>query len=292
MIQILDGGLGMELVSRSKLPATPLWSVQNLIEEPDQVTKLHGEFIRAGARIITMNSYALTPQRLARHQLEDQFTSLQKKAWQCAVQARMEAEAEGINNVRIAACLPPLVASYHPETHPHEDEAIASYRRMIDLHLGHVDIFLAETMSSLREVDDVIKAADIFSQPLWLACTVQDQDGTKLRSGESVQNIVGTPEFVSSVLLNCSYPEAISDGLDVLLTDKKQVGAYANGFRSVQPLKVGGTVDVLEMREDLSPAIYADFATQWQLKGISIIGGCCGIGPSHIEAVTAACLQR
>ena len=79
MLQILDGGLGMELVSRSKLPATALWSVQNLIEEPDQVTKLHGKFIRAGARIITMNSYALTPQRLARHQLENQFTSLQKK---------------------------------------------------------------------------------------------------------------------------------------------------------------------------------------------------------------------
>ena len=63
---LTDGGMGQELVRRSKSEPTPLWSARVLIDEPDLVRDLHAEFIRAGARVITINTYSATPERLAR----------------------------------------------------------------------------------------------------------------------------------------------------------------------------------------------------------------------------------
>ncbi|MGY9011702.1 MAG: homocysteine S-methyltransferase family protein, partial [Rhodobacterales bacterium] len=45
---------------------------------------------------------------------------------------------------------------------------------------------------------------------------------------------------------------------------------------------IGATVDVLTARADLGPAAYADFADGWANQGVSIIGGCCEVGPAHI----------
>ncbi len=38
------------------------------------------------------------------------------------------------------------------------------------------------------------------------------------------------------------------------------------------------------MRE-LSPEDYLVFAKRWYELGATIIGGCCGIGPDHIQAL-------
>ena len=64
-VTLTDGGMGQELLRRSKTPPTPLWSARVLIDEPALVRDLHADFIRAGARVITINSYAATPERPA-----------------------------------------------------------------------------------------------------------------------------------------------------------------------------------------------------------------------------------
>ena len=53
---LTDGGMGQELIRRSKSEPTPLWSARVLIDEPDLVRDLHAEFIRAGARVITITT--------------------------------------------------------------------------------------------------------------------------------------------------------------------------------------------------------------------------------------------
>ncbi|MEI8642257.1 homocysteine S-methyltransferase family protein [Pseudoalteromonas sp. Hal099] len=40
-----------------------------------------------------------------------------------------------------------------------------------------------------------------------------------------------------------------------------------------------------EVRKDLTPLSYLQWAKQWQQQGASIIGGCCGIGPEHIATL-------
>ena len=57
-IILTDGGMGQELLRRSSAKPTPLWSARVLMDEPDLVRELHAEFIRAGARVITLNTYS------------------------------------------------------------------------------------------------------------------------------------------------------------------------------------------------------------------------------------------
>ena len=94
-----------------------------------------------------------------------------------------------------------------------------------------------------------------------------------------------TPLNPLSIILNCSVPEAIDQGLPLLATVTDTFGAYANGFHSITALKPGGTVDVLTAREELTPSVYADMALQWMELGASILGGCCEVGPAHIKAL-------
>ncbi|WP_287024081.1 homocysteine S-methyltransferase family protein, partial [Cobetia sp.] len=63
-VVLLDGGMGQELVRRSGREPTPLWSSQVMLDQPELVRDLHLDFIRAGARVITLNTYTATPQRL------------------------------------------------------------------------------------------------------------------------------------------------------------------------------------------------------------------------------------
>ena len=40
-----------------------------------------------------------------------------------------------------------------------------------------------------------------------------------------------------------------------------------------------------ELRGDITPSAYADYAVKWAASGAGIIGGCCGISPDHLHEV-------
>ena len=126
-------------------------------------------------------------------------------------------------------------------------------------------------------------------KPVWLALSVDDEDGTRLRSGEPLADALPLlDEFeVAAVLLNCSRPEAISQGLGVLAQANLPFGGYANGFSSIAESfrQAGATVKSLETRVDLGPDDYADFTDQWIATGATIVGGCCEVGPAHIAEI-------
>ena len=71
-----------------------------------------------------------------------------------------------------------------------------------------------------------------FNKPIWLALSVNDKDGTKLRSGENISDILPLlNEYKpAAVLINCSAPEAVSTALPLLREAKIPIGGYANGF--------------------------------------------------------------
>ena len=48
-------------------------------------------------------------------------------------------------------------------------------------------------------------------------------------------------------------------------------------------MEKGATVDILEKRPNLGPEIYADFVDGWIKHGATVVGGCCEVGPAHIE---------
>ena len=259
---LTDGGMGQELVRRSKSEPTPLWSARVLIDEPDLVRDLHAEFIRAGARVITINTYSATPERLAREGAEDLFKPLQKRGIELARQACDQA-----GDAAVAGCLSPLFGSYAPALTISYQDTLDIYRRIVAEQADGVDLFLCETMASAEEARAAVTAAS--------------------ESGEAIAAAASALDglAVAARLLNCCRPEAIAAALPELIELGGPVGAYANGFTSTEALKHGGTVDVLHARHDLGPDAYAAQAIGWVEAGADIVGGCCEVGPAHIAAL-------
>jgi len=283
-VTLIDGGMGQELLKRSGAKPSPLWSAQVMMDYPDIVRDLHADFITAGARVITLNTYSATPERLARDAEESMFESLQKTAIEIALSAREKAAVEG---VRIAGCLPPLVASYRPDQAPRDDIMLATYQRIVEVQQPCVDLFMCETMASIREANAALSAAKDTGLPVWVGLTVADDSSVKLRNGDELSDAVQQMDELGATakLLNCSKPEAISASWQTLSSGSGPIGAYANGFTSISALEPGGTVDSLEARHDLGPQNYADFVMQWVEQGAQIVGGCCEVGPAHIAAI-------
>ncbi len=287
-IVLLDGGMGQELIRRSSRPAHPQWSAHVMIHEPEIVQAVHEDYLRAGARVITLNSYSTTPGRFRTFGIEDQFERLQRRAIELAHAAR---DAVG-REARIAGCLPPLVGSYHPELLPPEDELLAEYRQIAAIEAPEVDLFLCETMSKAGEARAAATAAAETGRPVWVAWTLSETlapDGTaRLRSGETIAQAIATLDGlpVEALLVNCCPPEVVDAAMPALVATGRPAGAYANGFRPIPAgFTLGQTVDMLTARSDLDPDAYAEFAMGWIDAGARIVGGCCEIGPAHIATL-------
>jgi homocysteine S-methyltransferase len=286
-ITLIDGGMGQELLARTGDRPTPLWATQVMIDHPEVVEAIHADYFAAGATVATTNTYAIHHDRLAPVGRDDLFTALHGTA---ADRARAARDAAGAG--RIAVSLGPLVASYRPDLCPPPEVAAPLYAEIAALHAAHADLFLAETMASVAQAEGVLRGLAGAGRPVWLSVTVDDADGSRLRSGEPVAALaplVGRyrPE---AVLINCSVPEAIPAGLAALEGFGRAYGAYANGFTHIAEafLTHAPTVDALTARQDLTPARYAGFAMDWVARGATIVGGCCEVGPAHIAALAAA----
>ena len=280
-ITILDGGMGQELLTRSAAQPTGLWSAQILMDDPDLVRAVHADYLDAGADVITTNSYVLHRDRLAPFGVEDRFEELHSLACRLAVEAR-DAHGTGL----VAGSLGPNARSYRPDLALPEDQAVEAFAEIARLQVPYVDLLLCETMSSIEQARGAVLGALTVGLPVWLAVTVDDDDGTRLRSGQEISLVVELCNAMSldTVLVNCSIPEAVDKAVGALTGCGLRVGAYANGFTRINEafLEPGATVDLLQKRKDLDPEAYAGFAADWVTRGVGIVGGCCEVGPSHI----------
>jgi S-methylmethionine-dependent homocysteine/selenocysteine methylase len=270
-ITILDGGMGQELLARSTAQATGLWSAKILLDDPDLVRAVHADYLAAGAEVITTNSYILHRDRLAPFGVEDRFEQLHRLACRLAVEAR-DANGAGL----VAGSLGPNARSYRPDLALPEDQAVDTFAEIARLQAPYVDLLLCETMSSIEQARGAVLGARTVGLPVWLAVTVDDNDGTRLRSGQEISQVVELCNAMSldTVLVNCSIPEAVDMAVSALTDCGLRVGAYANGFTRINEafLEPGATVDLLEKRKDLAPEAYAGFASDWVTRAVGIVG--------------------
>ena len=287
-IALLDGGMGQELIRRSRAERPhPLWSLKVMLDEPQLVADVHRDFCRAGAKVICLNTYSVTRHRLTLgSDLPDLATLLET----AADLAEAGIEAAGLDDVEVVGCLPPLTASYLPQSPLDFNQMVAEYEELLRLQQARVAGFLAETIPSIAEAKAVLQAGLNVGVGIHLALTVSDEDGTRLRSGEALEDALESIVALqpAAVLINCSTPEATDQALPLLGNRSAVFGAYANGFHAVDALKPGGTVDVLSAREELDPETYAGWAIKWLNSGACIAGGCCEVGPAHIATLSAA----
>ncbi|MTI42126.1 homocysteine S-methyltransferase family protein [Roseibium hamelinense] len=277
--------MGQELVHRTGRAPSGLWSAALMRENPELVKQIHSDFFAAGAEIATANTYTLHRDRLRPAGLEHEFEQLHRLACTLACEAR-DAHGQGI----VAGALGPLGWSYSHDGAPPPAQWAELYNEICALQLPYVDLFLIETIGSISHALSALHGASGHGKPVWLALTVDDADGTKLRSGESLEKVLGALQVQppDCLLLNCSSPEAVTQGLTVLNGCAVPTGGYANGFTGIEHsfLRKGSSVSALSAREDLTPALYADQAEHWIASGAKVVGGCCEIGPAHIAELS------
>ena len=283
-ITLLDGGMGQELVARSGDLPTPLWATRVMLDHPGMVREIHADYFAAGATIATTNTYAIHHDRLERVDLDHLFETLHRTALAQASEARA-AHGSG----RIAGSMGPLVASYRLDVTRPLAEAAPKYAEIAALIGPQVDLILIETMASVMQAEGALKGAQAAGKPVWLSVSVNDHDGSVLRSGEPIADLARIIDTYrpAAVLVNCSVPEAMAAALAEVAKFGLPFGAYANGFTHISGnfLKDAATVAELTRRHDLTPKKYTDFAMGWVAQGATIVGGCCDVGPAHIRAL-------
>jgi len=279
---LLDGSMGQELINRNASGQGVLWSAKALFDNPEAVVQIHEDYIRAGADIITTNSYACIRNNFEPEGLLGRLGEMNRLAAELAQRAR-----DNIGKaVLIAGSLGPQYGSYRPDLVRSYRETEALYREQADFLAPHVDFFICETLSCILEARAAVNAALTTGKPVWLSWSVADTGEAALRSGELLseawQDVAGSG--IGAILLNCSPPEAIGRMLPELVSlSDLPVGAYANAFTPI-PHKwdFHGDDSIPPPREDVTPEAYVQHALAWRDAGARIIGGCCEVGPAHI----------
>ena len=298
-ITLLDGGMGQELIRRSGKPPTPLWSTQALLDMPGLVAEVHRAYADAGATMATTNSYALHLDRLkggnTNHyasadvnlpDMRDQLHPLLKASLR---------EADSVRDrSRIAGSIGPLGASYRADVHPDLDTAVPLYSEIAQTLAPGVDVLLFETVPSVLAARACLAAGRHTDRPVWLSFTIDDEDGTLLRSGEPVSEAIPIARDADAVLFNCSAPEVMHQALDAIAAADVPMGAYGNAFVQITKAFIEGntTAKALEARRDMGPEAYAQHALRWVNHGATILGGCCETGPAHIAEIAMQLKQQ
>ena len=290
---VLDGGMGRELARRGAPFRQPEWSALALMEAPETVREVHQAYVASGARVITTNSYALVPFHIG----DERFAADGERLAALAGQLARDVADGQAGAVQVAGSLPPLFGSYRADLF--EADRVSELATPLIRGLSpHVDIWLAETMSLIAEPLAVKALLPGDGKPFWVSFTLEDEaPGSEptLRSGERVTDAVTAlaSAGVSAILFNCCQPEVIEGALKVASARLQalgrtdiRLGAYANAFPP-QPKEATANDGLDEIRADLGPQDYLGWAERWRAVGANLIGGCCGIGPEHIQALAS-----
>jgi enediyne biosynthesis protein CalE2 len=272
---ILDGAMGTELERRGFKTSLPLWSAQALLDAPELVLQIHQDYIKAGADIITTNTFRTNPYtikkagRLKYHQ--DIPRALTKIACDLAEQAR------GNKKVAIAGSLAPIEDCFSPKLYPGTRIAEKDhYEHIKNLKEGGVDFILAETMLSIKEALIVLAQAKKLKIPIMVSF-VLNQAGNILNGDNLIKALKAVSEYKPlALLINCTTLDIIEKVIDNVLANAQiPIGVYPN----FGPPTKG------KFTKYLSPTKFAQTMLKFNYKGVKILGGCCGTRPAHIAAL-------
>jgi S-methylmethionine-dependent homocysteine/selenocysteine methylase len=281
---LLDGATGTELNRRGVNTDLPLWSARALLEAPGVLQQVHADYVRAGAELVTANTFRTHRRSLAPAGLGERSAELTRQA--VAVARAGIHEAQPSRPVYVAGSLAPLEDCYSPELVPPQAECEREHAEMAqNLAAAGVDLMLVETMNTIREAQAATRAARATGLPVFTSFVCRSD--LRIFSGESVTDAVRAiaPLGVAGLLINCTPSTIIhlpyaelrdavrAQGLPIPYT-----GLYAN---------IGHTnaISGWTNTADVAPLEYARLASAWLRQGANLIGGCCGTTPAHIAAL-------
>jgi methionine synthase / methylenetetrahydrofolate reductase(NADPH) len=276
-----DGAMGTMLCERGI-------SVDRCLDElnlsqPDMVASVHSKYLQSGADIIETNTFGANAHRLQRFGLQDKMQEINLAGVQVARKA-------GGKHTCIAGAVGPLGVRLG-EISP--DGMRSSFAGQIAALVEGgpgvgVDLLLVETMMSLTEAVEAIRAAREMAPDLRLVVTMTVDEAGNCLDGASAETAAARlTEFgVDAVGCNCSFgPES------VLRAIQRMRGATHLPLTAMPNAGLPQTINGRSVY-CISPEEMAAFALRAIDEGANLIGGCCGTTPEHIKAMWSAVQTR
>ena len=305
-ILVLDGAMGTSIQNygltetdyrgeRFKDHPNDLFGNNDLlsITRPDIISKIHQEFLEAGADIIETNTFNSTSISQEDYQMQHLVNEINYAAAQLAKNAAMEYTSKDPDKPRfVAGSLGPTnrTASISPDVNNPGyrsvsfDDLVQSYREQtLALLKGGVDILLVETIfdtlnakAALFAIQTIPECQDL---PLMVSATITDASGRTL-SGQTTEAFLISVSHapITTIGLNCAL------GASQLRPYLQVLAEKAPYFVSVHP-NAGLPNEFGEY--DQTPEQMADQVESFLKEGwINVVGGCCGTTPEHIEKMS------
>lgn len=271
-----DGAMGTQLQARGLSPG------QNpevfCLERPDILTGIHADYVRAGADVLTTNTFGGTRFKLPAGIDVRDFNR------RMALAARQAAHDAAVDRpLYIAGSVGPSGKFLRPLGELDFSELVEAFREQIrGLLEGGIDLVLAETQFDIAEARAVVLAARRECN-LPVAVSMTYEAGVTL-TGSSVAVCVATLANMGVELIgmNCSAGplEMREAAAELLAASPAPVLIEPNA--GLPLLEQGVTVF------PLGPEPFAEHTAAFARAGAQVVGGCCGTSPAHIAALRRA----
>lgn len=289
---VLDGATGTELQKRGAPMDDGAWCAVATATHPGLLRAIHEDYVRAGADIVTANTFASARHLLERAGIGERTAELNRLAVRVAREAAARAGDEVGRPIAVAGSLSTMrpVGKGTDQRDPGVDLATipwaANLREAAELQAeAGADLLLLEMMSDLEHGGLALEAALATGLPVWVGLSARRRDGELMSFRDDGPTFATLVRHYSAQpigalgVMHTSLPDT-EDALGILLDQAAMpVMAYpeAGYFRSPD-----------WQFTEVEPAALAAAACDWVRRGVRVVGGCCGLGPAHIAAVAAA----
>ncbi len=284
---LCDGAMGTMLYARGVF-INRCYDELNL-SQPEMVREIHAEYLQAGAEVIETNTFGANAYRLELHGLKDKVREINLAGVRIARGCANEILEKQASVAFVAGAIGPLGVRLEPLGKVGLDEARAAFEEQIRALVEGgpgvgADLLIIETMTSLAESEQAIRAARIVAPdvPVVVMMTV-DEDGNCLDGSSAETAAVKLTEWGADAIgCNCSAgPVTVLSVIERMkLVTTKPLAAMPNAGI---PRAVEGRTIYLT-----SPEYMASFAKKAVKAGAKFVGGCCGTTPSYTRAMKSA----
>lgn len=291
-VVIIDGGTGTEIPRRGVSLCPDTWSGRANLTHPDVIRQIHEDYISVGAEVIITNTFWTSRKGLEKGNLGSKTFEINNIAVKLAIEARKNVKSD--REIFIAGSMSTCFPMSDPNVIPSYKEALENYREQAQiLAESGIDFFVLEMLIRTLDARAAAQAASEVGLPIWVGYSItesadgvlylglrEDKHGTETIADavEAVRDIRG----VSALCIMHSDVKHTQAGLKILRENTSMpIGAYAH---SIEPSKDPN--DEWETVVKSSVEEYCNHARQWVLAGATIVGGCCGVTPDHIQGLS------
>jgi 5-methyltetrahydrofolate--homocysteine methyltransferase len=274
---VLDGATGTNLQARGLPLGRP--SDEWVLDNPDEVLRLHRDFLSAGSDIILTNSFGSSRVNLARTGMGDRFERTNQRAAELARQAAAEFGA------LVGGSLGPLGEMVEPLGPLSEAAAELAYAEQARiLAAGGVDVLVIETQFDLTEATAAVRGVRSVSD-LPLVCSFSYDRGTRTMMGVRPTQMAKALAALGVCALGINCGRSLEDNL-AALQELRAATSLPVWFKPNAGLPK--TDEQGKLFYDVTPEIMGGRVPAWLEAGASLVGGCCGTSPEHLKAIAQA----